>query len=96
MLTDQLSSLRASDLRANIIGPRPGYGYGIGFAIRTDNAAANTLGTLGSADWNGIAGTHFWIDPREDLAVVWMRQAPAMRPYYRVLIANRVYAALLK
>ena len=77
-------------------GPRPGYGFGLGFAIRTEWGDASTLGTSGIADWSGLGGTSFWIDPKEKLAVIWMAQAPGMRPYYRQLIPNMVYGAMTK
>jgi CubicO group peptidase (beta-lactamase class C family) len=96
MLTDQLSPLRTLMPGTSITGPRPGFGFGLGFAVRTDAGGAPTLGNVGMADWNGIAGTHFWIDPREKLIVVWMMQAPGARAYYRQLIPNRVYGALLE
>ena len=96
MLADNLSVMRIAAPGQIILGPRPGYGFGLGFAIRTDMGGANTPGSIGIADWNGLGGTNFWIDPKERLAVVWMAQAPGLRPYYRQLIANMVYGAMLK
>jgi CubicO group peptidase (beta-lactamase class C family) len=93
MLADQLAPLRAAAPGAAILGPRPGFSYGLGFAVRTDSSAP-TLGSIGMADWNGIAGTHFWIDPKERLAVVWMMQAPGQRIFYQQLIPNRIYGAM--
>ncbi len=97
MLADHLPVMRlAAPTGQIILGPRPGYGFGLGFAVRTDLGGANTPGSIGIADWNGISGTNFWIDPKEKLAVVWMMQAPGLRPYYRQIIANMVYAAMVK
>lgn len=97
MLADNLSVMRLAAPPGQIIlGPRPGYGFGLGFAIRTDVGGANTPGSIGIADWNGLGGTNFWIDPKEKLAVVWMAQAAGLRPYYRQLIANMVYGAMVK
>ncbi len=97
MLADHLPVMRLAVPTGQIIlGPRPGYGFGLGFAVRTDLGGANTPGSIGIADWNGISGTNFWIDPKEKLAVVWMMQAPGSRPYYRQIIANMVYAAMVK
>jgi CubicO group peptidase (beta-lactamase class C family) len=37
--------------------------------------------------WAGAGGTFFWIDPKEQLAVVYMAQTPgAIRPYYRRML----------
>ncbi len=97
MLADNLSVMRIAAPPGQIIlGPRPGYGFGLGFAIRTDMGGANTPGSIGIADWNGLGGTNFWIDPKEKLAVVWMAQAPGLRPHYRQLVPNMVYGAMLK
>ncbi len=97
MLADHLPVMRLAVPTGQIIlGPRPGYGFGLGFAVRTDLGGANTHGSIGIADWNGISGTNFWIDPKEKLAVVWMMQAPGLRPYYRQVIANMVYGAMVK
>ena len=97
MLADQLSGVRAALPSGSAApGPRPGYGFGLGFAIRTELGEASTLGTPGIADWSGLGGTSFWIDPKEKLAVIWMAQAPGMRTYYRQLIPNMVYGAMLK
>lgn len=97
MLADHLSGVRATLPPSSAApGPRPGYGFGLGLAIRTEIGEAGTLGTPGIADWNGLGGTNFWIDPREKLAVIWMAQAPGLRPHYRQLIPNMVYGAMMK
>lgn len=92
MLRDQLAEMRASlPPGSTMTGPRPGYGFGLGFAVRNDIGVANTLGSHGIADWNGLGGTNFWIDPKEKLAVIWMAQAPGLRPHYRQLVPNMLY-----
>lgn len=97
MLADHLAGVRTTMPPSSPMpGPRPGYGFGLGFAIRTEMGGASTLGSAGIADWNGIGGTNFWIDPREKLAVVWMAQAPGLRPHYRQLIPNMVYGAMMR
>ncbi len=97
MLADHLSGVRATLPPSSAApGPRPGYGYGLGFAIRTELGEASTFGTPGIADWSGLGGTNFWIDPREKLAVIWMAQAPGLRAYYRQLIPNMIYGAMMK
>ena len=97
MLADHLSGVRATlPPSSPAPGPRSGYGFGLGFAIRAELGEASTLGTPGIADWSGLGGTNFWIDPREKLVVIWMAQAPGMRSYYRQLIPNMVYGAMMK
>jgi CubicO group peptidase (beta-lactamase class C family) len=41
-----------------------------------------------------VAGTFFWIDPKEELFTVFMSQGPNQREYFRTLTRSMVYAAL--
>lgn len=72
----------------------PGYGFGLGFAVRTSTGLAATPGAVGQYYWGGMGGTTFWVDPAEQLVVVLMMQAPLQREYYRALLRNMVYAAI--
>jgi CubicO group peptidase (beta-lactamase class C family) len=74
--------------------PGPGYGFGLGFAVRTDEGCAVMPGSLGDYTWSGLAGTYFWVDPREKLQAILLMQAPEQRQHYRQLFRNLVYAAL--
>jgi CubicO group peptidase (beta-lactamase class C family) len=71
-----------------------GHGFGLGFAVRTHAGLAPFAGTLGQFFWSGMAGTFFWIDPKEDLFAVFMSQGPGQREYFRTLIRSLVYAAV--
>ena len=73
----------------------PGYGFGLGFAVRTALGVATEPGSLGLYYWGGLAGTTFFVDPHEDLFAILMIQAPNQREYYRHLFRNMVYAALV-
>lgn len=60
-----------------------GLGFGLGFAVMKNEAAAGYMNSEGSFFWSGAAATHFWIDPKEDLVVVSMTQhmkVPAADP----------------
>ncbi|UGV27215.1 class A beta-lactamase-related serine hydrolase [Rhodopseudomonas boonkerdii] len=72
----------------------PGHGFGLGFAVRTDDGLAPYAGSTGQFFWSGVAGTFFWIDPKEELFTVFMSQGPGQREYFRTLIRSLVYAAL--
>lgn len=72
----------------------PGFGFGLGFAVRTEPGTAPFPGAVGQYFWNGSAGTQFWVDPAEQLWALLMVQAPGQREHLRVLIRNLVYAAL--
>jgi CubicO group peptidase (beta-lactamase class C family) len=51
-----------------------GIGFGLGFSVMLNPAAAQILGTPGEVAWGGAASTAFWIDPQEDMAVVLFSQ----------------------
>jgi len=72
----------------------PGHGFGLGFAVRRQPGIAPFLGSQGQFFWSGMAGTFFWIDPKEDLFAVFMMQGPGQRQYTRALVRNLVYAAV--
>ncbi|WP_295851313.1 serine hydrolase domain-containing protein [Tardiphaga sp.] len=72
----------------------PGHGFGLGFAVRTDDGMAPFAGSRGQFFWSGVAGTFFWIDPVEQLFAVFMSQGPGQREYFRTMIRSLVYAAV--
>jgi CubicO group peptidase (beta-lactamase class C family) len=73
-----------------------GYGFGLGFAVRRQNGIAAMAGSAGDHYWSGVYGTYFWIDPKEELAVVFMAAAPGLiRLRYRQMARNLVYQALV-
>jgi CubicO group peptidase (beta-lactamase class C family) len=72
----------------------PGYGFGLGFAVRRAAGLAPFPGSAGDVYWEGIAGTTFWIDPSEGLYALLMIQAPGRREHYRRTFRSLVYAAL--
>jgi CubicO group peptidase (beta-lactamase class C family) len=51
-----------------------GIGFSLGCGVNIDVAKTRLPGTLGEYFWGGAASTAFWIDPGEDLAVVFMTQ----------------------
>ena len=51
-----------------------GIGFSIGCGVNIDVAKTRLPGTLGEFFWGGAASTAFWIDPKEDLTVVFMTQ----------------------
>jgi len=87
--------LGASVTSGGEYGPGPGYGFGLGFAVRRETGQASLTGTAGDYNWGGAFGTAFWIDPKEQLVVVSMTQAPGtIRVHYRQLLKTLVLQAL--
>jgi CubicO group peptidase (beta-lactamase class C family) len=71
----------------------PGYGFGLGFAVRLQPGISHVPGSVGQYFWGGLAGTTFWVDPAEELFAIMMIQAPGQRDYFRTLFRDLVYAA---
>jgi CubicO group peptidase (beta-lactamase class C family) len=71
-----------------------GHGFGLGFAVRTHQGMAPFPGSAGQFFWSGMAGTFFFIDPAEDMFVVFMMQGPGQRAYIRSILRDLVYAAV--
>ncbi|MBV8888178.1 MAG: beta-lactamase family protein [Alphaproteobacteria bacterium] len=51
-----------------------GVGFSLGCGVNVNVAKTRLPGSLGEYFWGGAAATAFWIDPQEDLTVVFMTQ----------------------
>jgi CubicO group peptidase (beta-lactamase class C family) len=83
MTKNQLSGNRSIPEAAAFGEDNPlyaGNGFGLGFAVGLDTADGHISATPGQCFWSGAAGTCFWIDPVEELAVVFMTQYLAWSP----------------
>lgn len=76
--------------------PGVGYGFGLGFAVRKTNGGAPYIGSAGEYHWNGVAGTIFWVDPKEDMFVVFMIQSPRSLQHYMAYLRDMVYGAMVQ
>ena len=72
----------------------PGYGFGLGFAVRLADGMAVVPGSPGDAMWAGAWGTVFTIDRAEGLVAILMTQGPSTRIHSRMLFKTLVYAAM--
>ena len=54
--------------------PYAGVGFGLGFSVMQSPARAHIPGSPGTYAWGGAASTAFWIDPAEELIVIFMTQ----------------------
>ena len=70
-----------------------GFGFGLGFAVRTEAGVSPMEGSVGEMNWSGAGGTTFWIDPKENMFVVFMAQTASQRMRLRVALKNIVYGA---
>jgi CubicO group peptidase (beta-lactamase class C family) len=76
--------------------PGPGFGFGLGFAVRTEAGVSPAEGSVGEMNWSGAGGTTFWVDPKENMFVVFMAQTVSQRVRIRVTLKNIVYGAFDK
>ena len=95
MTSDHLGNIPVNAGGSRTLLP-PGYGFGLGFAVRKASGVAAVPGSVGLYYWGGLAGTTFFVDPAEDLFAMLMIQAPNQREYYRHLFRNMVYSALIR
>jgi CubicO group peptidase (beta-lactamase class C family) len=73
-----------------------GVGFGLGFAVQLDPAAAKTLCSAGEFNWGGAASTAFWVDPAEQLTVSFYTQLMPSSTYpIRPQLRQLVYQALV-
>ena len=78
-LKEQMSNHLSDALLAGGFGVglqqiRPGYGYAWDGSVFYDPDAAGVPVGLGTYQWDGAAGTWFWVDPTNDLLFVGMIQ----------------------
>jgi CubicO group peptidase (beta-lactamase class C family) len=74
---------------------RVGQGFGLGFAVRTEQGRNPLPGSPYDYHWGGVWGTYFWHDPRERMYVVFMMQSPAAGEQYHAVLRDLVYQALV-
>jgi CubicO group peptidase (beta-lactamase class C family) len=73
-----------------------GYGFGLGVAVRRGAGVSGVMSSKGEFHWAGSTGTYFWVDPAEDLAIVFMAHAPGpVRYYHRQIVHALVLQALV-
>ena len=86
-----MSSVHAPD---TLPGRAPGEGYGLSVRVVNHAVAGGSRLSDGSFGWSGAYGTHFWVDPKEEIVAVLMIQTPVrdMRPEFE----NAVMQAIIK
>jgi CubicO group peptidase (beta-lactamase class C family) len=96
MLSDQLGP-NIKNLVGNADPTRADYGFGLGLAVRTTPGIVRLMGSVGQFSWPGASGTDWWVDPKEELAVVYLSAAPGpLRWHYRQKINALVYQAIIE
>lgn len=80
--------------RAGVFFPGQGMGFGLGFSLVTDDTLQRPGN--GTFSWWGIAGTEFWVDPKNETFVIFMIQAREFAQEYQRKNRAWVYDALVK
>ncbi len=73
-----------------------GNGFGIGGSIVLDPSKTENRSSKGNFSWGGLANTYFWIDPTQDMIVIFMTQIIPSGCYpLREELAEHIYGALI-
>ena len=88
-------------MTANHVGDLPhfyaGNGFGLGFSIRQDLGSQGTPGSPGEFSWLGAYHSIYWVDPAEELVVVYLSQLiPAGTIDDHIRLRNLVYQAIIE
>jgi CubicO group peptidase (beta-lactamase class C family) len=74
----------------------PGMGFGLGFRIIEDLGKHATLGSVGDYGWGGAYHSTYWVDPSENLVVVYFTQvipAPGLDDHQK--LRSLIYQAIV-
>jgi CubicO group peptidase (beta-lactamase class C family) len=76
--------------------PGDGFGFGLGFAVRTDPGTAKPppAGSLGELKWDGASGCYFVIDRKQDMFFVLLEQTPSERQRIQPAVKRLIYEAM--
>ena len=76
MTVDHLGGLLVRDLNdaSAVFGAERGVGFGLGFRVVEDVGAHGVPGSEGIYGWGGAYHSSYWVDPEEELVVVYLAQ----------------------
>ena len=79
------------------LSPTPDYGtgFGLGFAVRTEQGRSSMQGSVGEFWWSGATGTNFVADPKEKLILVLLTQQPTRMWDYLALMRQMGHAMVV-
>ena len=91
MTTDHLGGIEGGGLL------EPGWGFGLGVAVKTRPGLDGMSGSVGNYSWVGLHGTGFWVDPEERLVGVFLVQIYPNRDIdFRRRFQSLVYQAIVR
>ncbi len=92
MTSDQIGP-EMNIARDHLYFPGEGSGYGLGFAVRVSPPATKPW-PVGEYRWDGVGGTFFFINPKDDLFAICMMQSPSQRERIQTELKTLIYQAL--
>jgi CubicO group peptidase (beta-lactamase class C family) len=96
LVSPKTVELMTTDLVGQEIGIHPGYGFGLGVAVRQALGRGHVIGSEGEYTWGGIDNTVFWVDPKEELILVFMTNFQpydlTQRWYVKTLVDQAIVA----
>ena len=73
-----------------------GVGFGLGFSVILDPVKTQSLTDVGEYGWGGAASTFFWINPKEEMVVIFLTQLlPSSTYQVRRELRSLVYSSLM-
>ncbi len=96
MTADQLdANVNVDRLHNFAVEHIAGFGFGLGVAVRRQTGVGGVPGTPGEFLWSGAQGTMFWVDPKEEMTVVYLANTPGpIRRHYREVIKTLVLQSI--
>ena len=73
-----------------------GVGFGLGFSVILDPVKTQSLTDVGEYGWGGAASTVFWVNPKEEMVVIFLTQLlPSSTYQVRRELRSLVYSSLM-
>ena len=72
-----------------------GVGFGLGFSVTTDAGDRGVLGSLGEYGWGGAYHSSYWVDPAENLVVVYFTQVDPITLDDHQKLRSLIYQAIV-
>ena len=73
-----------------------GVGFGLGFSVILDPVKTQSLTDIGEYGWGGAASTVFWVNPKEEMVVIFLTQLlPSSTYQVRRELRSLIYSSLM-
>ncbi|MEC9094081.1 MAG: serine hydrolase domain-containing protein, partial [Planctomycetota bacterium] len=88
------NQLPASAYPISVLGKQEGVGFGLGVSVVVEKTDYTKTAQIGEYGWDGIASTHFWVSPKQNLVVVLLSQNLPFSLQLKNAIRPLIYNAL--